>query len=170
MDRPDKQLFQRLTDHHHTGSVRERRLGSRDGGRLGWRRVAHSLPLGFGCCLFVLNTMREAKLEDLLSQLIHNLILENQAQHESHRELQAGQFVPRAYMSHNLLSCFYKKKWRTTFCKNSAQKIQYCHLLTAMDHNTDIVLAPCFLTEYLVPNVGRCADGETQTQDHAGGL
>lgn len=114
--------------------------------------------------------MREAKLEDLLSQLIHNLILENKAQHESHRELQAGQFVPRAYMSHNLLSCFYKKKWRTTFCKNSAQKIQYCHLLTAMDHNTDIVLAPCFLTEYLVPNVGRCADGETQTQDHAGGL
>lgn len=98
MDRPDKQLFQRLTDHHHTGSVRERRLGSRDGGRLGWRRVAHSLPLGFGCCLFVLNTMREAKLEDLLSQLIHNLILENKAQHESHRELQVGQFVPRAYM------------------------------------------------------------------------
>lgn len=52
--------------------------------------------------------MREAKLEDLLSQLIHNLILENKAQHESHRELQAGQFVPRAYMSYNLLSCFYK--------------------------------------------------------------
>lgn len=42
--------------------------------------------------------MREAKLEDLLSQLIHNLILENKAQHESHRELQVGQFVPRAYM------------------------------------------------------------------------
>lgn len=41
--------------------------------------------------------MREAKLEDLLSQLIHNLILENKAQHESHR-----------HVSYNLLSCFYK--------------------------------------------------------------
>lgn len=124
MDRPDKQLFQRLTDHHHTGSVRERRLGSRDGGRLGWRRVAHSLPLGFGCCLFVLDAMREAKLEDLLSQLIHNLILENEAQHESQRVTSGAVCSPSINVSYNILSCSYKTahKRNGEFCKNSAQK------------------------------------------------
>lgn len=72
--KPDKQLFQRLTEHHHTGPVRERRFGSGDGGGLGWRRVTHHLPLGLGCRLFVLNSMREAQPEDLLSQFINNLI------------------------------------------------------------------------------------------------
>lgn len=71
---PYEQLLQRLIEHHHTGSVRQCRFGGRDGGRFGWRRMAHNFPLGFGSRLFVLNTMREAKFEDLLAQLIHNLI------------------------------------------------------------------------------------------------
>lgn len=36
--------------------------------------MAYGFPLGFGGRLFVLNTMREAEFEDLLSKLVHNLI------------------------------------------------------------------------------------------------
>lgn len=77
---PYEQLLQRLIEHHHTGSVRQCRFGGRDGGRFGWRRMAHNFPLGFGGRLFVLNTMREAKFEDLLAQLIHNLIKKHRYQ------------------------------------------------------------------------------------------
>lgn len=36
--------------------------------------MTNNLPLGLGGRLFVLNTMREAKFEDLLSQLIYDLV------------------------------------------------------------------------------------------------
>ena len=36
--------------------------------------MTNNLPLGLRCRLFVLNTMREAKFEDLLSQLVYNLM------------------------------------------------------------------------------------------------
>lgn len=70
---PYEQLLQRLVEHHHTRPVRQRRFGSRNGGRFGWRWVANYLPLGLGSGFFVLNAMREPKFEYLLAQLVHNL-------------------------------------------------------------------------------------------------
>ena len=45
------------------------RFGSRDG-RFRWRLI----PFGLGGGLFVLNTVRKAKFEDLFSKLIDNLM------------------------------------------------------------------------------------------------
>lgn len=36
--------------------------------------MTHNFPLSFGGGFFVLNTMRKAEFEDLLTQLVHNLI------------------------------------------------------------------------------------------------
>lgn len=71
---PYEQLLQWFIEHHYTGSVRQCGFWSRDSGRFGWRRTAHSFSLGFWGRFFVLNAMREAKFKDLLAQLIYNLI------------------------------------------------------------------------------------------------
>lgn len=81
---PYEQLLQGLIEHHHAGSVRQRRFGSRDWGRFGWRWISNNLPLGLRGGLFALNTMWETKFEDLLSELVHNLTREkNNAAHHT---------------------------------------------------------------------------------------
>ena len=72
---PNEQLLQGLVEDHHARPVGQGGLGGGGGERrrLGGRRVAQDLPLGPGRGLFVLHTVGEAQLQDLLPEIVHNL-------------------------------------------------------------------------------------------------